>query len=124
MTLRPAANLSLVNETRFAAMVMMDHVTFSAVEGGTYDAVGVPASARGSHGIMAISIVGYPGRNAVRFVRARAIITTANDPPIVDSYHPVNSDPAQGQLTQQFTWWSVFLRAIAVGSRVEPTRAF
>lgn len=109
MTLRPAANLSLVNETRFVAMVMMDHVTFSAVEGGTYDAVGVPASARGSHGIMAISIVGYPGRNAVRSVRARAnnsdsVIGVNQSPHAEVAYSDVGGDATSGALRARCIW--------------------
>ena len=38
LTLTPAANLSLANLPRFTAMVMLDHVSLSAVVGGVYDA--------------------------------------------------------------------------------------
>ena len=64
LTLTPAANLSLANLSRFTAMVMLDHVSLSAVVGGVYDAGAVS-------GIMAISIRGG-GKNAVRGVRALA----------------------------------------------------
>ena len=64
LTLTPAANLSLANLSRFTAMVMLDHVSLSAVVGGVYDASAVS-------GIMAISIRGG-GKNAVRGVRALA----------------------------------------------------
>lgn len=69
-TVMPALNLSLVNVSRWSAMVMLDHVTLSAVLGGTFDASSLPPPPNASHGYQAISIVGYPGKNAVRHVRA------------------------------------------------------
>ena len=77
LTLTPASNLSLANRSRHAAMVMLHDVTLSAVIGGTYDASSLPEPPAGSRGFMAISIVGAPGKNAVRHVRALANNTDA-----------------------------------------------
>eukprot|EP00966_Prymnesium_polylepis_P004804 110213-Prymnesium_polylepis.1 len=51
---------------------MLDHVTLSAVIGGEYDASSLPPPPAGSRGYQAITIVGSPGKNAVRHVRALA----------------------------------------------------
>lgn len=78
MTLTPAHNLSLANVSRFSAMVMLHKVTLTAVIGGTYDASSLPPPPAGSRGYQAISIVGGPGKNAVRAVRALANNTDAS----------------------------------------------
>eukprot|EP00322_Chrysochromulina_rotalis_P014087 CAMPEP_0115860404 /NCGR_PEP_ID=MMETSP0287-20121206/17111_1 /TAXON_ID=412157 /ORGANISM="Chrysochromulina rotalis, Strain UIO044" /LENGTH=427 /DNA_ID=CAMNT_0003314729 /DNA_START=9 /DNA_END=1292 /DNA_ORIENTATION=+ len=71
-TIVPAPNLTMVNVTRFTAMVMFDHVTLSAMIGGTVDASTLPLPLNGSFGYMAVSFLGGPGKNAVRHVRALA----------------------------------------------------
>ena len=78
MTLTPATNLSLDHVPRFAAMVMLSGVTLSAIIGGTFDASTQPPPPVNSHGYMAISITGAPGKNAVRHVRALANNTDAS----------------------------------------------
>jgi endoglucanase len=69
-TLKPAANLSLANISRFTALVEMADVHFSAVVGGTIDASSLPP-VPGSRGYEAVAIKGG-GNNAIRHLHARA----------------------------------------------------
>jgi len=69
-TMKPAANISLQNVSRFTGMVELRGVHFSAVVGGRYDASALP-SVNGSRGWECITIVGSH-HCAVRQVRALA----------------------------------------------------
>ena len=112
MTLTPAANLSLIKVPEFRAMLMMDHVTLSAVIGGTFDASSLPPPPEGSRGYQAISIVGGYlglGKNAVRRVRALAnntdaIIGISQSPNAEVSFSDVGGGGASGMLRGRCIW--------------------
>jgi hypothetical protein len=68
-TIAPAANLSMVNVSRFTGFVMLSDTHFTAVVGGTFDARHLSPPLAGSRGYQAVSIVGG-ANNAIRGVRA------------------------------------------------------
>ena len=72
-SLHAAPNLTAYNSShteRFAAMIQLQHVSFSAVIGGTFDASSLPPhDEKATHGFMALSILGG-SNNAIRGVRA------------------------------------------------------
>jgi hypothetical protein len=70
-TFVPAANLSVAKTNRFDAMIMMKGVSYTAVLGGTFDGSSLPPhDQNSSFGLMALSITGGGGHNAIRGVRA------------------------------------------------------
>ena len=111
-TIAPASNLSLHNVTRFSALVMLDHVTLSAIVGGTYDASSLPAAPgypTWSRGYQAVTILGGPGKNAIRGVRALANNSDAavgvnGSPHAAVSDSDVGGAAAHGMLTGRCIW--------------------